>query len=128
LYYISNKLIYWVVKKEEQKMKIKEFFKLSWKKLWIIIISWFVAVLLHNLVYALLYNYFQATGGDEPFFFIIAGIIIPLYFLIVVIYTAFIVIKNKKEKKRLKPLIISIIILLILFFIMFVLPQLRNPG
>ena len=102
-------------------MKIKNILLLSWKKLWIIVVSWFVAVLLHNLVYGLFKTYFDAHGGDEPFFFIIAIIVIPLYFIISTIYTIIVLIKNKRERNRIKPLIISLIIILIFILIFVVL-------
>ena len=60
--------------------KRNKFDKLSWKKFGIIIASWFVAVILHNLVYALL-------KIDEALFFIIAIIIIPAYFIISLVYS-----------------------------------------
>ncbi len=64
-----------------------KYFLLSWRKVWIIIVSWFVAVILHNLFYGLFKSYFDATGGDEPVFFIIATILIPIYVLIVIVYS-----------------------------------------
>lgn len=73
--------------KKKIKNKFDKWLLLSWKKFGLIILSWFVAVILHNLVYALFYNYFSSTGGDEAFFFIIAIIIIPLYFIISLVYS-----------------------------------------
>ncbi len=75
--------------------QLDKWFLLTWKKFWIIIVAWFLAFVLHNLVYALFFNYFQSTGRDEAFFFIIANILIPLYFLICFIYTLIKMIKNK---------------------------------
>jgi len=76
-------------------MNPEKYLLLNWKRVLIIIIAWVVAVILHNLTYALFYEYFSKTGGDEPVFFIIAVIIIPLYFIIAIIYT----IINKIKKK-----------------------------
>lgn len=76
-------------------MNLEKYFLLSWKKVLIIIAAWILSVILHNLVYALLYNFFSSTEGDEPVFFIIAVIIIPLYFIISVVYTIF----HKLRKK-----------------------------
>ena len=64
-------------------MNIRKFFLLSWKKVLLIIVSWFLAVILHNVVSGLL-------GVEEPVFFITAVIIIPLYTLIVFTYSAII--------------------------------------
>lgn len=63
-------------------------FLLSWKKVAIIIIAWIASVILHNIVYAIFYDYFNATiGGDEPFFFLIAIFVIPTYLVVSIIYT-----------------------------------------
>ncbi len=76
-------------------MNLEKYFLLNWKKVLIIIIAWILAVILHNLTYALFYDFFSSTGGDEPVFFIIAVIIIPLYFIISIVYT----ITHKLKKK-----------------------------
>ena len=64
---------------------------LNWKKILIIIGAWFVAVILHNLVYGLGIYFggenFWGPNGDEAFFFIIAIIVIPLYFIVSFIYS-----------------------------------------
>jgi preprotein translocase subunit SecG len=79
--------------KKKQKKKVKRFDKyllLSWRKLWIIIVSAFVAIMLHNLTYGLGIYFggedFWGASGDEPFFFILTMLII-LYFFITIIYT-----------------------------------------
>ena len=74
-------------KSERKKSRADKFFLLSWKKLGIIIGSWFLAVLLHNGVYAIFINYFEKNNGDEAFFFIVATIIIPIYFLVCLVYS-----------------------------------------
>jgi len=66
-------------KSKKKANKFDKYFKLTWRKAWIIIMSWFVAVLLHNGVSALL-------GIEEAVFFIIAIFIIPIYVLVVLIY------------------------------------------
>ena len=80
-------------------MNLEKYFLLNLKKLLIIIFAFIAAVLLHNFVYALFYDYFIRTGGDEPFFFIIAVIIIPAYFLISAGYTIFYHVKKRVGKK-----------------------------
>lgn len=76
-------------------MNLEKYLLLNWKKVLIIIIAWILSVILHNLTYAMFYQHFSKTGGDEPVFFIIAVIIIPLYFIISVVYT----LTNKLKKK-----------------------------
>ncbi len=68
-------------------MKLKSIFLLTWKKTLLVLISWVIAVLLHNLVYGLFQGFFERHETDEPFFFIIAMIVIPLYLLICLVYT-----------------------------------------
>jgi hypothetical protein len=74
-----------------KKIKYEKYFLLSWKRILIIVVSWFLAVLLHNLIYGLGVYFFGedvwGVGGDEPVFFIIATILIPVYFVISVGYT-----------------------------------------
>jgi hypothetical protein len=67
---------------------LDKWFLLSWKKVAIILIAWIASVILHNLVYVIFSDYFNATiGGDEPFFFLIAIFVIPLYVVVLIIYT-----------------------------------------
>ncbi len=82
-------------------MKLKNIFLFTSKKILLILISWVVAVLLHNLVYGLFQDFFDRHGTDEPFFGIIAMIVIPLYLLICLVYTGvyYIWIKIKPHKK-----------------------------
>jgi membrane protein DedA with SNARE-associated domain len=79
------------MKKRKTKSKFDKWFLLSWKKFFGIVIAWFLAVFLHNAVYALGIYFggenFWGPNGDEAFFFIIALIVIPIYFLISVVYT-----------------------------------------
>ena len=82
------------IKKKRRKNKFNKYFLLSWKKLVIIIIVWFLAVILHNLVYGVFKTWFDANGGDEAFFFIIAIFVIPIYFLICLVYSLIFVIKK----------------------------------
>ncbi|NCN51981.1 hypothetical protein GW931_03140 [archaeon] len=79
------------------KNKFDKYFLLTWKKTGIILVSWFVSVILHNLVYALFKTWFQARNGEEAFFFIIAIIVIPLYVLVVLIYTLIRKIASRKK-------------------------------
>ena len=49
---------------------LDKFFLLNWKRVLAIIVAWLAAVILHNAVYALSFDYFNRTGGDEPVFFV----------------------------------------------------------
>ncbi|MHA1190875.1 MAG: hypothetical protein ACTSP9_01095 [Promethearchaeota archaeon] len=66
---------------------LDKWFLLSWKKVAIILIAWIASVILHNIIYAIFYDYYNAIGGDEAFFFLIAIFVIPLYLLVSIIYT-----------------------------------------
>jgi hypothetical protein len=68
-------------------MRWDKYLRLTWKRLLGIAAAWLTAAFLHNAVYALFFNYFQRTGGDEAVFFILAVIVIPFYFLVSLIYT-----------------------------------------
>jgi len=72
-------------------MKVKKFFLLSWRKLWILVVSGFASIILHNLISGLM-------KIEEAFFFIIVIFIIPVYFLIAVLFTG----ANYLGKKRSK--------------------------
>ena len=61
-------------------MKIGEFFLLTWKKVWIIVVSGFLGILLHNFWYAIF-------GFEDAVFFIYVVFVLPIYFLISVIYS-----------------------------------------
>jgi len=104
----------------KRKNKLDRFFLLSGKRIFIIMISWFVAVLLHNLIYGLFHTYFDMHVGDEPFFFIIAVIVIPIYFIIGIIYSLVWMIRNKKYpgKRFYIKLMISFVIGLIVTFVL----------
>ena len=81
---------------KKKNKKLDKWFLLTWKRFGMIVIAWFLAGIFHNLFYALFFNYFQSTGGDEPFFFILAVIVIPIYVLICIIYS---LVNVKKYKK-----------------------------
>lgn len=74
---------------------LDKFFLLNWKRVLAIIVAWLAAVILHNAVYALFFDYFSRTGGDEPVFFILAGFVIPLYFVVSLAYTAIRIVRNR---------------------------------
>ena len=80
--------------KKKKQNKVDKWFLLTWKKVWIIIVSAFVAIVLHNLVYGLFKSYFDSHGGDEPFFFILTFVIIA-YFIICAIYSLIKFIKRR---------------------------------
>jgi len=72
-------------------IKYKSFFLLSWKKLWILVVSGFASIVLHNLISGLM-------KVEEAFFFIIVVFIIPVYFLIAVLFTVINFLRKKKSK------------------------------
>ena len=76
-----------------KKIKYKNFFLLSWKKLWILVVSGFASIILHNLISGLL-------KVEEAFFFIIVVFIIPVYFLIAVLFTVINFLKNRRGRKK----------------------------
>ncbi|MBU4116782.1 MAG: hypothetical protein KKG94_03465 [Nanoarchaeota archaeon] len=60
--------------------KFDKWFLLSWRKLWIVVVTGFVSIILHNLIFALF-------NVEEAFFFIIVVFLLPLYFIIMILYT-----------------------------------------
>ena len=98
--------------KKKATKEIDKWLLLTWKKAWIIVVGWFLAIVLHNLVYAIFKNYFDSHGGDEPVFFILAAIVMPLYFIVCFIYTLIKKIKDKTlfEVKFVTRILISIIL------------------
>jgi len=74
-------------------MKSKNFFLLSWKKLWIIVVAGFASIILHNLISGLM-------GTEEVFFFAIVIFIIPIYSLIAVLFTVISFVKKRKVIKQ----------------------------
>jgi len=60
---------------------------LNWKRVLLIMGAFILAVLLHNVVYALFKSYFDAHGGDEGFFMMIAFFVVPPYAVISLVYT-----------------------------------------
>jgi len=73
-------------------MKRKNFFLLSWKKVWILVVTGFVSIVLHNLISGLM-------GIEEAFFFIVVVFIIPIYTLIAILFTLISFVKKRKKKK-----------------------------
>ncbi len=78
-------------------MNTEKYLLLNAKNLVIIIISFIVAIVLHNLISGLF-------NIEEAVFFILAVIVIPLYFLVSVGYTIFHHVKrgtfSKKKKTK----------------------------
>jgi len=72
-------------------MNSKRLFLLSWKKGWIIVVSGFVGIILHNLISALI-------KGEEAVFFILVIFVLPLYILIAIIYSLIYLIRNRSKK------------------------------
>lgn len=82
-------------KRKKKENRFDKFFLLTWKKIFIGIIAWFIAVIIHNLIYAFFMGVLN-IDFDEPFFFIIAIFVIPLYFLISIVYTLIKLVKRKR--------------------------------
>jgi len=74
-------------------MKFKDIFLLSWKKLWIAVVTGFISILLHNAIYGIF-------GVEEAFFFIIVVFVIPIWFIISIIFTSVSYLRNKKGGKK----------------------------
>jgi hypothetical protein len=72
-------------------MNLKKYLLLDLKKVGIIIVSFIVAAVLHNLIYGIF-------NIEEAVFFLLAVFVIPLYFVISVGYTVFHHVKKKKKK------------------------------
>lgn len=62
-----------------KRLKLNNFFTLSWRKAWIAVVLGFVSILLHNGVYALF-------GFEEPLFLLIA-VGVPFYLVIAIVYS-----------------------------------------
>ncbi len=89
-----------------------KWFLLTWKKILIIIVGWFLAVILHNLFYALSEISGKNLAIGEVFFFLIAVIIIPLYFIMCLVYSLIKMIKDRTlfEKEFIIKFLIAIIL------------------
>lgn len=74
-------------------MNLKKYFLLNWKKTWIIVISWFILVMLHNLISALF-------SCEEAFFFILAGVIMPVYIIISIVYSLVYIVRKKNHNSK----------------------------
>lgn len=100
------------MKKKKQKNKCDKWFLLTWKKILIIIVGWFLAVILHNLFYALSEISGKNLAIGEVFFFLIAVIIIPLYFIMCLVYSLIKMIKDRTlfEKEFIIKFLIAIIL------------------
>ena len=64
----------------------RKYLTLSWWTL-LIVPVFFLGAVLHNLLYALYYDHYSRTGGDEGILFIVTTLLIPLYFVLSVVYT-----------------------------------------
>lgn len=69
-----------MVKTKRSKNNLDKYLRLTWRKIWILVVGGFVSILLHNLFYAIF-------GFEEAVFFIITVILIPIYFVISAGYT-----------------------------------------
>lgn len=97
---------------KQRRSKFDKWFLLTWKKILIIIGAFFLAVILHNLFYALSEMSGKNLAIGEVFFFLIAVIIVPLYFLLCFVYTLIKMIKDKSlfEVKFVIKVLIAIIL------------------
>jgi len=71
-------------------MKGKNFFLLSWKKLWVIVVGGFASIILHNLISGLM-------AVEEVFFFVIVVFIIPIYTLIAIPFSVISFVKRSRK-------------------------------
>ena len=96
----------------KKKKGLDKFLLLTWKKILIIIGSFFLAVILHNLFYALSEISGKNLAIGEVFFFLIAVIIIPLYFIMCLVYSLIKMIKDRTlfEKEFIIKFLIAIIL------------------
>ena len=97
---------------KKKNKQLDKWFLSTWRKAWIIVVGWFLAVILHNLFYALSEISGKNLAIGEVFFFILATIIIPIYFIICFIYTLIKMINNKTlfEAKFITQIIIAILL------------------
>lgn len=72
----------------ECKRTLDRILRMTWKRMLLVVVAWFAAALLHNLVYGLFKDFFDRHGGDEPLFLIIAIVVIPFYVAASLVYTA----------------------------------------
>jgi len=96
----------------KKKKGLDKFLLLTWKKILIIIGSFFLAVILHNLFYALSEISGKNLAIGEVFFFLIAVIVIPLYFIMCLVYSLIKMIKDRTlfEKEFIIKFLIAIIL------------------
>jgi hypothetical protein len=72
----------------KKKKSLDNYFLLTWKKAWIMVVAGFVSILLHNATDAIF-------NIEEPVFFSIVIFVIPTYFVVCLVYT---LIKRFKSK------------------------------
>jgi len=103
----------------KRKNKFDKYFLLTGKRIFWLMVAWFLAVILHNLVSA----FFIGVLGidfEEPVFFIIANMIIPLYFIVGAVYSIIWIVRSKNypDKKFYIKLAVSIVSGLLITFIL----------
>ncbi len=84
-----------IINMKISKLKTKDLLLLSWRKAWIIVVTGFVSIVLHNLISGLF-------GVEEAFFFILVIFVLPIYVLIAIFYSLFYLATKKKVKKKKK--------------------------
>jgi ligand-binding sensor domain-containing protein len=80
--YLLMALVYTVVRTQPR----SRYMRLNRYSL-LLIPAFFLAILLHNLVYAMFYPYYLREGSDEGVFLMLALFAIPFYFLLIVFNT-----------------------------------------
>ena len=76
--------------KKKKKFDFDKWFLLTWKKLWIIVVSGFIFIMLHNAFYMI----FKV---EEAVFFILVIFVIPAYFITCVVYSLIKLIRKNKS-------------------------------
>ena len=74
-------------------MTVEKYLYLNIRKLGIIVLTFIIALLIHNFFYYLF-------DIEEPIFFLLATFVIPIYFLVSVIYTIFHHVRRRLKKKK----------------------------
>ena len=67
---------------------MKNLFLLSWRKLWVVVVGGFLAIILHNAIDAIF-------GVEEAFFFILVVFVLPLYLITAIVYSLIYKIRKK---------------------------------
>ncbi len=55
-----------------------------------------ISIVLHNITFALFADFWESSGGDEPFFFILGLVVLPIAFVIGVFGSIALMARSKK--------------------------------